>query len=130
MAAAGYIVLVPDVRGFGETQPPLDRRDYFVRNFGDYENALTALVIGKTMVGMRAADIVRGVDLLAARSDVDASRMAAVGRSAAAIPALSQELDQIELLPLADRRVLMVLVTRDQMVRNRVITLEEAVTAD
>jgi heat-inducible transcriptional repressor len=49
---------------------------------------------------------------------------------AAAIPALSQELDQIELIPLADRRVLMVLVTRDQMVRNRVITLEEAVTAD
>jgi heat-inducible transcriptional repressor len=49
---------------------------------------------------------------------------------AAAIPALSQELDQIELLPLADRRVLMVLVTRDQMVRNRVITLEEAVNAE
>jgi len=37
----------------------------------------------------------------------------------AALPALAQELDQIELLPLADRRVLMILVTRDQMVRNR-----------
>jgi heat-inducible transcriptional repressor len=49
---------------------------------------------------------------------------------AAAIPALSQELEQIELMPLADRRVLMVLVTRDQMVRNRVITLDEPVTAD
>jgi cephalosporin-C deacetylase-like acetyl esterase len=88
LAAAGYIVLAPDARGFGETQPPLDRRDYFVRNFGDYENTLTALVIGKTMVGMRAGDIVRGVDLLAARNDVDASRITAVGRSAAAIPAL------------------------------------------
>ena len=88
LAAKGYIVLVPDLRGFGETQPALDRRDYFVRNFGDYENTLTALVIGKTMVGMRATDIVRGVDLLAARSDVDASRIAVVGRSAAAIPAL------------------------------------------
>jgi cephalosporin-C deacetylase-like acetyl esterase len=88
LAAKGYIVLVPDVRGIGETQPVLDRRDYFVRNFGDYENTLTALVIGKTMVGMRAGDIVRGVDLLAARNDVEASRIAAVGRSAAAIPAL------------------------------------------
>ncbi len=88
LAAKGYIVLAPDLRGFGETQPVLDRRDYFVRNFGDYENTLTALLIGKTMVGMRASDLVRGVDLLAARNDVDASRIAATGRAAAAVPAL------------------------------------------
>ena len=44
---------------------------------------------------------------------------------AAAIPALAQELDQIELVPLSDSRVLMILVTRDHMVRNRVMTLEE-----
>ena len=44
---------------------------------------------------------------------------------AAAIPALAQELDQIELVPLADRRVLMILVTRDHMVRNRVVALDE-----
>jgi cephalosporin-C deacetylase-like acetyl esterase len=88
LAAKGYVVLVPDLRGFGETQPALDRRDYFVRNFGDYENVLTALVIGKTMVGMRAADLVRGIELLAARSDVDGSRISVTGRAAAAIPAL------------------------------------------
>lgn len=44
---------------------------------------------------------------------------------AAAIPELAQELDQIQLVPLSDRRVLMVLVTRDHMVRNRVIMLDE-----
>jgi len=44
---------------------------------------------------------------------------------AAAIPELAQELDQIQLVPLSDRRVLMVLVTRDHMVRNRVVALEE-----
>jgi cephalosporin-C deacetylase-like acetyl esterase len=88
LAAKGYITLVPDLRGFGETQPPLDRRDSFVRNFGDYGNSLTALLIGKTMVGMRAADVVRTVDLLAARKDVDPSRVAVVGRTGAAIPAL------------------------------------------
>jgi heat-inducible transcriptional repressor len=44
---------------------------------------------------------------------------------AAAIPALAQELDQIELVPLADSRVLMILVTRDHIVRNRVVSLEE-----
>ena len=50
-----------------------------------------------------------------------------VGIAAACRP-VSQELEQIELVPLADRRVLMILVTRDQMVRNRAITLEEPVS--
>jgi heat-inducible transcriptional repressor len=49
---------------------------------------------------------------------------------AAAIPPLSQELGQIELIPLAERRVLMIVVTRDQMVRNRVITLDEVISSD
>ncbi len=44
---------------------------------------------------------------------------------AAAIPTSSQELDQIELISLADKRVLMIVVTRDRMVRNRVVTLDE-----
>jgi heat-inducible transcriptional repressor len=44
---------------------------------------------------------------------------------AVAIPALAQELDQIELVPLADHRVLMILITRDHMVRNRVVALDE-----
>jgi len=49
---------------------------------------------------------------------------------AAAIPAASQALDQVDLLNLADNRVLMVVVTRDQMVRNRVIHLKEPVSQD
>jgi heat-inducible transcriptional repressor len=49
---------------------------------------------------------------------------------AAAIRQLSPALDQIELVPLPDRRVLMVVVTRDHQVRNRVLTLDEPVTAD
>ena len=49
---------------------------------------------------------------------------------AAAIPTSSQVLDQIELIALADQRVLMVVVTRDQMVRNRVVALDEAIPQD
>lgn len=49
---------------------------------------------------------------------------------AAAIPASGQTLDQIDLLALADRRVLMVVATRDHLVRNRVITLDEAISQD
>jgi heat-inducible transcriptional repressor len=46
---------------------------------------------------------------------------------AAAIPDLSRELDQIELVPLADRRVLIILATRDHLVHNRVVALEDAI---
>lgn len=49
---------------------------------------------------------------------------------AAAIPSLTQQLDQIELAPLANRRVLMILVTRDRIVRHRVVTLEEPATPE
>jgi heat-inducible transcriptional repressor len=48
---------------------------------------------------------------------------------AAAMPALARELDQVELIPLADKRVLMILVTRDRMVRNRVVALDEPIGA-
>jgi heat-inducible transcriptional repressor len=48
---------------------------------------------------------------------------------AAAIPA-SPALDQVELVALPDRRVLMVVMTRDQQVRNRVVTLDQAFTSD
>lgn len=44
---------------------------------------------------------------------------------AAAIPTESQILDQVELLSLPERRVLMVVVTRDRMVRNKVIQMED-----
>ena len=43
---------------------------------------------------------------------------------AAAMPATSQELEHIELIALSDRRVLMIVATRDRMVRNRVVTLD------
>jgi heat-inducible transcriptional repressor len=49
---------------------------------------------------------------------------------AAAIPSLTQELDQIELIPLSDNRVLMVLVTRDREVHNRVVAVDEPVPAE
>src|SRR4051812_16354526 len=43
---------------------------------------------------------------------------------AAAIPTVNQTLDQVELLLLPDRRVLMVIVTRDKMVRHKVVAVE------
>ena len=49
---------------------------------------------------------------------------------AAALPATAQVLDRIELLALADRRVLMILVTGDRIVHNRVILVDEPISQD
>jgi heat-inducible transcriptional repressor len=48
----------------------------------------------------------------------------------AAIPALTQELDRVELLSVGERRVLMILVTKDQNVTNRVVRTEEHLMQD
>ncbi len=47
---------------------------------------------------------------------------------AATVPAASQTLHQVEILSLAERRILMIVVTRDGTVRERVVTLEETLS--
>jgi heat-inducible transcriptional repressor len=49
---------------------------------------------------------------------------------AAALPATEQQLEHIELISLADRRVLMILVTKDRTVRNRVVMVDEAISGE
>ena len=88
-AKKGNIVLAIDARGLGETSRLDDRNgDDFPRYFDDYESAMTAFLIGRSLVGMRAGDILRAVDLLAGRSEVDASKISAVGKGRAAVPLL------------------------------------------
>jgi heat-inducible transcriptional repressor len=49
---------------------------------------------------------------------------------ASALPSSAQELEHLELVELSDRRVLMIVATRDRMVRNRVVTLDHAISQD
>jgi len=49
---------------------------------------MTALLVGKTMAGMRALDISRGLDLLASRKEVDPARVYGYGQDAGALPLL------------------------------------------
>jgi len=49
---------------------------------------------------------------------------------AAAFPSTSQRLDRVELIKLAARRVLMVVVTSDQMVRDKVVLLPEDISQE
>jgi heat-inducible transcriptional repressor len=81
----------------------------------------------------RMTNELRGLETVAERVERSSCILTDLTRNvgiAAAIPELQQELDQIQLVPLSDRRVLMVLVTRDHMVRNRVVMLEEPATSE
>jgi heat-inducible transcriptional repressor len=49
---------------------------------------------------------------------------------ATALPSSSQELEHLELVGLSERRVLMIVATRDRMVRNRVVTLDRVLSQD
>ena len=88
----GFIVLAIDARGWGETQavqnPDEDTETY--RLFGDYPNAMRAFLVGKTLVGMRAADISCAVDLLAARSEVDRQKIYGYGVGVGAVALLHE----------------------------------------
>src|ERR1035441_9540486 len=57
----------------------------------------------------------------APRSSRTLSELCSAVGIAAALPTGVEELDQVEFLPLSDRRVLMVCVTRDRQVHNRVV---------
>jgi cephalosporin-C deacetylase-like acetyl esterase len=89
LALAGNVVLAPDLRGMGETRYTSGAAGSdFPRWFGDYHSAMKGLLIGKPLVGMRAEDIARGLDLLAARPEVDPERLSGVGKEEAAVPLL------------------------------------------
>jgi cephalosporin-C deacetylase-like acetyl esterase len=86
LVRSGLVVLAIDARGFGETQVSSERDPS--RYFGDYASAMTALLIGRSLVGMRAQDVCRGVEVLAARPEVDRDKIYGFGRGAGAVPTL------------------------------------------
>jgi len=89
LVASGIVVLSIDGRGFGETQVNGEANsEEFHHYFGDFRDAMTALLVGKTMVGMRALDITRAVDLLSARHDVDGDKIYVYGKMGGSVPAL------------------------------------------
>ena len=85
----GFIVFAVDYRGIGETSATDTRGGSdFPRYFGDYGNAMTSLLVGKTLVGMRAQDLYRALDVLATRQEVDAAKITAIAKETATVPML------------------------------------------
>jgi cephalosporin-C deacetylase-like acetyl esterase len=115
---SGFVVLSLDARGMGETRVSRERNDTdFERYFGDYDSAMTAILIGKTMPGMRARDIVRAIDLLAARSDVDSANIFGFGKDSGAVPMLYAALFDSRIQRVALEGMLM---SYDTVVKHRI----------
>jgi cephalosporin-C deacetylase-like acetyl esterase len=82
----GTVVLGIDARGFGETQmKSVKEIDPW---FGDASSITGALLLGKTMVGMRTLDITRGLDLLKARTDLQIGQIKGFGAGLGSVPLL------------------------------------------
>jgi hypothetical protein len=79
---AGVIVAVPRLRGW---EQPGDRRGSYSPN---WQNAMRALLVGKTMVGLQTTDILKCFDLLSGLPEVDASRISIIAKGAAGVAAL------------------------------------------
>jgi cephalosporin-C deacetylase-like acetyl esterase len=89
LAGSGLAVLAIDLRGTGETRVTSnDHGVEYERFFGDYDSSMKALLIGRTLVGMRALDIVRGIDLLSERAEIDSARIYGIGHGKGAVPLL------------------------------------------
>jgi cephalosporin-C deacetylase-like acetyl esterase len=72
LTAAGYAVLAPDVIGTGETAPAIGRQND--HNSAYYEAAL----IGSSVVGLQAEDLVRAVAWLQSEERIQADRIGLV----------------------------------------------------
>ena len=80
----GQVVLAPDLRGWGESRneagsPPHDAA---------FVTAMRAILVGKTPVGMRTADLLAAFDYLAGRSEVDPQHIGVIGKDNGGIVAL------------------------------------------
>ncbi len=65
----GYVVAAADVLGMGETKHTSGR---------GHQDGYTAVLIGRSMVGIQAGDIIRVVNYLKSRSDVNPQKIGAI----------------------------------------------------
>lgn len=85
---AGYVVLAIDPRGVGETNTLERRTPGWSSYFGQWDSAMTGLLMGKSLIGMRVLDIQQGLSLLAGRPEVDAAHISAIGKGTGGLPLL------------------------------------------
>jgi cephalosporin-C deacetylase-like acetyl esterase len=87
LLASGSVVLAIDYRGAGETANTVPSIGYGPGT-PDYNLSNYALLVGRPLMGMRAFDIHCAIDLLAARREVDATKISVAGRGRGAFACL------------------------------------------
>jgi heat-inducible transcriptional repressor len=102
------------------------------RAFRDFAGSVTARPLPAADRDRIVAQMQSGESLeerigIASRALTEITRNVGI---ASVLPASSQELEHLELIGLSDRRVLMIVATRDRMVSNRVVTLDQAISQD
>jgi dienelactone hydrolase len=91
LAESGAAVFAIDPRGTGETAPAASSRETSYRAFtSDEESRLAydSLAAGATLAGMRTRDVLRAVDYLRTRPEIDAQRISVAGRGSGGLLAL------------------------------------------
>jgi dienelactone hydrolase len=81
LVRAGYIVLCPDARGFGERREPVMIADGDLLGSSCQVLNHMALPLGQTVTGMWTWDLMRLLDYVATRADCDATRIGCAGLS-------------------------------------------------
>lgn len=115
LTRAGNIVMATDLSGMGETVGAKD--SWASEFFPGYDSAMKALLIGRTLVGLRVQDIACAMNVLLARPEVDPARVAGFGRGSAAVPLLHAAVldDRFRSLVFTD-----MLVSYEAVVRHRI----------
>lgn len=85
LARRGYLVIAPDLRGLGESCPPQQGNSGYT---GRFQTDMRALLVGKTMTGMRVYDLLQVFNYATTRPDVNASHIAILGKGTPATAAL------------------------------------------
>ncbi|MFC5467644.1 dienelactone hydrolase family protein [Cohnella suwonensis] len=81
----GLVVIAPDVIGFGERMLHTDQGKDPRRNSSCYTMATHLLLYGKTLTGLRTAELLGALDYLAGREEIDPTRIGAMGFSGGAL---------------------------------------------
>jgi len=84
LAQAGWLVMAPDLRGWGESGPARGGGGYS----GMWQTVMRAVLVGKTLLGMQVFDLLGCVRYLSSRPDVDPARIAVMGKGHGGVVAL------------------------------------------
>lgn len=90
----GFIVIAPELFGFGDRRLKEDEGKSLSES-SCYHISTYLLMLGKTIAGVRVYDIIRTIDYLLTRSDVDSGRLACMGISGGGlVTAFASALDE------------------------------------